>query len=296
MAPGQYGQPQYGQRGVNEPYAYPPAGVPAGPVLKRSLNIGINYYRSPQHKLNGCINDAKCMKYLLQTKFGYQESDMLMLTDEETDPLKRPTRANIINAMRWLVIGVKPGDHLFFSYSGHGSQVRNVDGQEADGMDETILPEDFQSAGQIVDNEINRMLVLSLPPGVRLTAVMDCCHSGTGLDLPYIYTASAGAIHTYCENNVYSLPNGRQGLGEAVLFSACSDFQKSADTNALSGTVSTGAATYSFIAAIEASKGYSYASLLLAMVHTLQTSRSKTQQLPQISSSFPLDVNASFHV
>ena len=31
-------------------------------------------------------------------------------------------------------------------------------------------------------------MVKSLPPGVRLTAIFDSCHSGSALDLPYIYS------------------------------------------------------------------------------------------------------------
>ena len=49
---------------------------------------------------------------------------------------------------RWLVSGARPGDSLFFSFSGHGGQVRDVDGDEADGLDETILPEDYKIAGK----------------------------------------------------------------------------------------------------------------------------------------------------
>lgn len=51
--------------------------------------------------------------------------------------------------------------------------------------DETICPSDFKSAGQIVDDELNERLVKPLMPGVTLHALMDCCHSGTALDLPY---------------------------------------------------------------------------------------------------------------
>ena len=40
-------------------------------------------------------------------------------------------------------------------------------------------------AGQIVDDELNRLLVNPLPPGVRLHAIIDACHSGSVLDLEY---------------------------------------------------------------------------------------------------------------
>lgn len=37
------------------------------------------------------------------------------------------------------------------------------------------------------------IMVRPLPPGCRLTAIFDSCHSGTALDLPYIYS-TAGVI------------------------------------------------------------------------------------------------------
>mmetsp|Transcript_3968 Transcript_3968/g.5697 ORF Transcript_3968/g.5697 Transcript_3968/m.5697 type:complete len:245 (-) Transcript_3968:51-785(-) len=96
----------------------------------------------------------------------------------------------MIRAMRWLVQGARAGDSLFFHYSGHGGSVedKSPETDEVDGMDETIVPVDFRSAGQIVDDEIHSILVASLPEGVRLTAIMDCCHSETVFDLPFTYT------------------------------------------------------------------------------------------------------------
>lgn len=93
----------------------------------------------------------------------------------------------MIAAMKWLVSGAKSGDSLFLHYSGHGGHQQDTDGDEADGQDETLIPVDYETAGQIVDDELHPILVQNLPPGVRLTAIMDCCHSGSVLDLPYTY-------------------------------------------------------------------------------------------------------------
>ncbi len=53
-----------------------------------------------------------------------------------------------------------------------------------------IYPVDFRNAGHIVDDEMHRIMVQTLRPGVRLTAIFDSCHSGSALDLPYIYSTS----------------------------------------------------------------------------------------------------------
>ena len=47
---------------------------------------------------------------------------------------------------------------------------------------------DFKQAGHIVDDEMHDILVKPLPPGCRLTAIFDACHSATALDLPCAYT------------------------------------------------------------------------------------------------------------
>lgn len=54
--------------------------------------------------------------------------------------------------MQWLVRDARPGDSLFFHYSGHGGQAADLDGDEDDGFDETILPLDFKTAGEIIDD------------------------------------------------------------------------------------------------------------------------------------------------
>ena len=62
------------------PYNHAPRGPPpAVHGRKRAVICGISY-RNSRHELKGCINDAKCMKYLLVNKFNFPESSILMLT------------------------------------------------------------------------------------------------------------------------------------------------------------------------------------------------------------------------
>jgi hypothetical protein len=53
-----------------------------------------------------------------------------------------------------------------------------------------LIPVDFQRAGQIVDDDLYKHLVKQMPAGVNVTVLMDCCHSGTALDLPYEINAT----------------------------------------------------------------------------------------------------------
>jgi metacaspase-1 len=158
---------------------------------KKALFIGINYF-GQNGELRGCINDVKNIKNFVTTNFNFPtDSDhMRTLTDDDTNNM--PTRANILSGMKWLVNGAKSGDSLFLHYSGHGgSQKAAQSGTEADGKDETLIPVDYQTAGQIIDDDLYDTLVAGLPQGVRLTCIMDCCHSGSILDLPYTYGVDA---------------------------------------------------------------------------------------------------------
>lgn len=68
-----------------------------------------------------------------------------------------------------------------------------MNGDESDGYDETIIPVDYGTYGQIRDDVLYKKLIGSMRSGVNLTCVMDCCHSGTVLDLPYKYVANGSS-------------------------------------------------------------------------------------------------------
>eukprot|EP00891_Asterochloris_glomerata_P006541 jgi/Astpho2/6541/gw1.00099.4.1_t len=189
------------------------------------------------------------MVHLLKTRFGFHNDGILQMTDEMQDPTRVPTGYNIRQGIRWLMTDLTPGDSLIFHYSGHGSQQRDPLGEERDGMNDTLCPVDFKTAGMIIDDELNALLCNPLPPGVRLHAIIDACHSGTVLDMPYICKFQQGRVNWVAEPPTRAYKGTHGGL--AIQFSACTDEQTAADTNQLSGNVSTGAATFSFIQAVE---------------------------------------------
>ncbi|GJM91500.1 hypothetical protein PR202_ga07876 [Eleusine coracana subsp. coracana] len=174
-------------------------------------------------------------------------------------------------AMYWLLQGCQPGDSLVFHYSGHGAQQRNYNGDEVDGFDETLCPVDFETQGMIVDDEINAALVRPLPRGVKLHALIDACHSGTALDLPFLCRMDRSGQYRWEDHRPRSgVWKGTSG-GEAISFSGCDDDQTSADTSALSKITSTGAMTFCFIQAIERGQAATYGSILNSMRSTIRS-------------------------
>ena len=58
-------------------------------------------------------------------------------------PVAEPTKAAIEEGItEWLVGNARPGDNVVIWYSGHGSQMWDEDGDEDDGLDETLAPAD----------------------------------------------------------------------------------------------------------------------------------------------------------
>ncbi|KAG0238453.1 Ca(2+)-dependent cysteine protease [Actinomortierella wolfii] len=164
------------------------------PRRKKALLIGINYFGDP-NQLPGCINDTRDIFGFLNGYYGFRYQDTVMLTDDQIYEDKRPSGANIRYWMKWLVQDAEPHDSLFFHYAGHGGRVKDFSyngsaehlGDEADGYDEVIFPCDYLRSGIISDDEMYDLLVKDLPEGVQLTALIDSCHSGTMLDLPFVY-------------------------------------------------------------------------------------------------------------
>ena len=143
-------------------------------VVKKALLVGINQYAQPGANLKGCVNDALTMAKVLTEHYGFNREDIRLLTDH------RATTANIRTRLAWLLDGARPGSVLVFHFSGHGSQVRDRDGDELeDGLDEILCPYDLNWDDPFTDDELRRA-IQTVPDGANFTLLLDCCHSGTG--------------------------------------------------------------------------------------------------------------------
>ena len=134
-----------------------------------SVHLGINevdpnHYQGWSGPLNACEADADDMQ-ALASELGY--ANTLLKTREAT-------RDRVIGAIRSAAETLQSGDIFFLSYSGHGGQVPDRNGDEVDLNDETWCLYD----GQLIDDEL-RMLWSSFGDGVRILILSDSCHSGT---------------------------------------------------------------------------------------------------------------------
>jgi metacaspase-1 len=141
-------------------------------MAKKAVLIGVNKYRIPGADLRGCVNDVKNIQKVLVKFYGFADGDITVLTDSAA------TKKKMEAAIRKLVRGARKGDALLLHFSGHGSNVPDNDGDEADRRDEILCPTDLDWKKPMRDDWL-RKIFDGLASGVSLTVIMDCCHSGT---------------------------------------------------------------------------------------------------------------------
>mgnify|MGYP001375863884 CR=1 FL=1 len=220
-------------------------------MRRKAFLVGLNRYPDPRNNLKGCVNDILLISKTLREQYGFTgPSDIKLLTDE------RATTANIRKGLDWLVGAAAPGDSLVFHYSGHGSQVRDVHGDElSDNLDEIICPYDLDWNNPFTDDDLAEICKV-VPKGALFTVILDCCHSGTGLrnylraDLPVRHKFLSAPVEVRHRSEIRienrgidrsmtmigpekNLPVRRFGVSvsktNAVLIAGCRSDQTSAD-------------------------------------------------------------------
>jgi hypothetical protein len=239
-------------------------------MAKRALLMGINRYQVPGADLRGCVNDVKNLTAALIELYGFKKSDIAVLLDGAAT--KKAMQAGI----RRLVRDSKAGDVAVLHYSGHGSNVPDDNGDEADGRDETLCPTDLDWEDPFRDDWL-RVTLDKLRPGVGFTVIMDCCHSGTNTRA--VLPPDAPVLQRFLPSpwGLIAAESGRQSRSVVtselrrssrkarkardivkaelpeVLITGCRDNQTSAD--AFIGGDYNGALTYSLVEAIRKAKG-----------------------------------------
>ena len=186
--------------GPVQPLVAEPEPRPADqPGRRLALLVGISQYerledgkpsRQPPDWWNlNCRNDVDRLKELLVRKFQFRPADVRVLTDGAA------TRRGIEDAFRdHLIRQARPGDVVYFHYSGHGQQIEDDNDDEIDGLDESLVTADYksQSAKDGYDTNLRddtirellkqlkgRMTGRAGEPEGSITLTFDCCFSGT---------------------------------------------------------------------------------------------------------------------
>jgi metacaspase-1 len=212
-----------------------------------SLHIGLDrvdpgHYQGWSGPLNACEADAKDMKAIATSK-GFHTTSLLTAA---------ATRQAVADELRRAASQLQSGDIFLLSYSGHGGQLPDRNGDETDQQDETWCLYD----GELVDDELYSLLG-RFRTGVRVAVFSDSCHSGTVVKMAF-YTARRAfsfnsdpdnstafrfmpndvAFRVYTANkdmydpilNDASIVDSRSRVSASVLLiSGCQDNQLSAD-------------------------------------------------------------------
>lgn len=205
-----------------------------------SIHIGLNYvdpdrYDGWDGELVACEYDAKDMAALAKAQ-GFKPSILLR---------SKATAKAVITAIQKAAGVLKSGDILFISYSGHGGQVKDLNGDEGrygdtrDRKDETWCLFDRE----LVDDEL-AALWAGFKKGVRILVLADCCHSGTVTrDIPKKPKGRVRLMPPTIANRVYEKHKGlydaiqhsltgseeEQIKATVLLISGCMDNQLSSD-------------------------------------------------------------------
>jgi len=160
-----------------------------------SIHVGLNevdpaHYQGWNGKLVACEFDANDMEKLAEGR-GFETHKLLT---------KKATAKALTEALEEASSKLDNGDILLFTYSGHGGQVPDANGDERDRMDETWVLYDRQ----MVDDEVYSLLG-KFKPGVRIAIFSDSCHSGT---------VAREAVELVGEDRVAESMNGGNGSGQ----------------------------------------------------------------------------------
>ncbi len=157
--------------------------IAAAQAADRALLVGLD--RHADQRLDAktgtpAANDLAAIRLMLTTKLGYTDPNIRTLSDKDA------TADAIRNSMKeWLVDGTAEGDRAYLYFAGNGYFAPDESGDEADGLDEGLVPFDAKLSveggtlaidGLLTDDLISELLAAL--KGRKVTLVVDAGFSG----------------------------------------------------------------------------------------------------------------------
>lgn len=154
---------------------------PITQAVDKALLIGISDYKSNDiSDLPGISLDLDMMELTAQ-RLGFAKQNIKRLEDKQSN------YANIKKMITgWLTQNVHKKDRVLIYYSGHGTRIPDINGDEADDMDEVLVSydaeiiqgDDYNSLKNVVlDDDLNQWL--EKIPSQKILFFVDACNSGT---------------------------------------------------------------------------------------------------------------------
>lgn len=173
----------------------------------RVLICALDYAYSPGHELTSSFDGALMVRMAKHADC----TDITAVTDHHKfgEP-SFPVRSLVLDRIKEVASRCKPGDWFVWFWAGHGVNVPDTASTEADGLCEAFVTPDKEGrltqAAVLVDEDFAKALDASVPLGVKILCICDCCHSGTICDIDTfsyrhdIYQISASLDHQEAED------------------------------------------------------------------------------------------------
>ncbi|BAP57165.1 hypothetical protein THII_2868 [Thioploca ingrica] len=197
-------------------------GLPRTFILAAAANVG---------ELKLTHRDAQQFASAMQARYQVPNDQICLMTEVY--------RTEFEQALRNLAQVVNHQDRVIIFFSGHGSYVKDDNGDESDQLDEVLVPLDVNDLEMprrqevIVDDQLVQ-LVNALHTPTVLTFI-DACYAG-GLYMGTAWAVGQPRLKFFAKGEVGTLPRplnvsaGRRGGGlaslQGVIFAAAPEYQK----------------------------------------------------------------------
>lgn len=207
-------------------------------IRRLALIVGVGQYiQATIPDLPGPPQDAKRFYELLTGSqgYGFPKENVCLLLDAEasTENFKNKFTTALINRAR-------TNDEVVIFYAGHGSQTKDKNGDEQDGMDETFVLHDARTEDikDLVDDEFDGFLTKLHEKTQQITVFLDSCNSGTAIrgDSVFLSRYVPPALERLTDTTVKKADKKKSGwvsrsLPGIVVFTAAGDGTSALEKN-----------------------------------------------------------------